>query len=260
MSAQSELRMHDLSKRREAQLFNHLRMTGDPGTRETLVRRYLPLARHTARRFQRPIDSFDDVYQVACYALLKAVDRFDPDRGLAFTTYAIPTMVGELKRYARDTGWGVRVPRGLQDRVLEVDQAITDLTGRLGRSPTAAEVAAERGLTTEELLEIMEAAAGSRFESLDTPLGAEAEAATRLDTIGGPDPHFDLMENAHAIGSALRALEDRERTILRLRFGEELSQSQIARRLGISQMHVSRLLRRTLDRLAEEVEEQALAG
>ena len=252
--------MDEFSRHREAQLFHKVRNSGDPHARDALVRRYLPLAHHTARRFQRPADSFEDLFQVASYALVKAVDGFDPGRGLAFTSYAIPTMVGELKRYARDTSWGMRVPRRLQERVLDVERTTSDLTGRLGRSPTTAEIAAELNTTTEEVLEAIEAGSNHALESLDMRLTMDGDSGTRLDTVGGVDPRYELVEDANAIAPALRALPAREREILALRFGQELPQSEIARRLGISQMHVSRLLRRTLDELGKEVEERALAS
>jgi RNA polymerase sigma-B factor len=252
--------MHDLSKHREKQLFLQLRATGDPTAREALIRRYLPLARHAARRFQRSSDAIDDLCQVAAYALVKAVDGFDPSRGLAFTSYAIPTMTGELKRYARDTGWGLHVPRGLQERVLDVDRVVSDLTLRDGRSPSPGQIAEEMGLSSEEVLEALEAASNHVLESLDTPLGVENDSVTRAETLGREDPRYELVDELQAIAPALRMLPARERQILALRFGEELPQSEIARRLGISQMHVSRLLRRTLDELAKQVEPTAMAG
>lgn len=252
--------MNDLSRRREAKLFTHLRQTGDPRTREELVRTHLPLARHAAKRSRRSRDSVDDLYQVACYALVKAVDGFDPSRGLAFSSYAIPTISGELKRYARDTGWGMRVPRGLQERILKVERTIADLTAESGRSPTTAQIADAAGLSSEAVLEAIEAGSNHALDSLDTPLRAEPDAATRLETIGTADPGYEFVENALAVAPALRELPERERTILSLRFGKELPQSEIATRLGISQMHVSRLLRRTLDDLADRVERQALVG
>jgi RNA polymerase sigma-B factor len=250
----------DLSRRREARQFTHLRKTGDPLLREALICRYLPLARHAARRFRRPNDSIEDLYQVASYALVKAVDGFDPERGLAFTSYATPTITGELKRYARDTGWGMRVPRGLQERVLDVERAITALTAELGRSPSPAQVAEATGLPAEEVVEALEAASNHMLESLDMPAGAGSDALTRGDTVGAIDPTFELVDAVQAVSPALRELPERERLMLSLRFGEELPQSEIARRLGISQMHVSRLLRRTLDDLSQRVEESALAS
>ena len=250
--------MHHPSARPEMRLFSELRRTGSPQAREALVRRYLPLARHTARRFQRASDSLEDLTQVASYALLKAIDGFDPSRGLAFSSYAIPTITGELKRHARDTSWGMRVPRGLQERVLDVERTITDLTPRLRRSPTPAEIAGEMGVETEQVIEAIEAGSSYTLESLNASLSVDAEAGTRMDMIGAEDPHYDLVDDTHALGPLLRDLPARERTILALRFGEELPQSEIARRLGISQMHVSRLLRRTLDQLHEQAEAEQL--
>jgi RNA polymerase sigma-B factor len=255
--------MNDLSKRPEADLFRELRETGDPVVRETLVRRYLPLARHTARRFQRNSDASEDLFQVACYALLKAIDKFDPDRGLAFSSYAIPSMSGELKRHARDTGWGMRVPRGLQERVLKVDQAITRLTASEGRSPSPARIAEGLGLTSEEVLEAIEAGANHSLESLDKPMSSgdpDSTMGPRVEILGSEDPGYDLVDAVQTLAPAIRELPKRERALLALRFGEELPQSEVARHLGVSQMHVSRLLRRTLDRLAERVDDQALAS
>ena len=252
--------MQHRQTRSETDLFLELRRTGSPRAREALVRRFLPLARHTARRFQRSNDSLEDLTQVASYALLKAIDGFDPSRGLAFSSYAIPTITGELKRHARDTSWGMRVPRGLQERVLDVERTINDLTPRLRRSPTPAEIAAELGIDTEEVVEAIEAGSSYTLESLNASLSVDSEAATRMDLIGADDPHYELVDDAHALSPLLRELPARERTILALRFGEELPQSEIALRLGFSQMHVSRLLRRTLDRLHEQVEDGQLAA
>jgi RNA polymerase sigma-B factor len=252
--------LNDLSRRREARLFTHLRRTGDPATRDALVRKYLPLARHTARRFQRGTDSSEDLFQVACYALVKAIDGFDPARGLAFSSYAIPTITGELKRHARDTGWGMRVPRGLQERILEVDRAVAALTAERRRSPTPAEIADATGLSSEDVLEALEAGSNHVLESLDTPLGDPTDPLSRIDTLGADDPGYEFVEDAQTVAPVLRELPHRQRTILSLRFGAELPQSEIARELGISQMHVSRLLRRTLDDLAEQLGDEALAS
>jgi RNA polymerase sigma-B factor len=252
--------MNDLSKRTEAQLFSELRETGDSRIREKLVRRYLPLARHVARRF-RGGDAADDLFQVASYALVKAVDKFDPGRGLAFSSYAVPTISGELKRHARDTGWGIHVPRGLQERSLAVERTVASLTASEGRSPTTARIAKELGLTTEEVLEAIDAGANHTLESLDTPLSSsEADSASRIEQVGGEDRRYGLVEDVHALAPVLRTLPDRERTMLMLRFGEEMPQAEIARHLGVSQMQVSRMLRRTLDGLAERVDEHALAS
>ncbi len=206
------------------------------------------------------MDSIDDLYQVASYALVKAVDGFDPSRGLAFTSYATPTIGGELKRYARNNGWGLHVPRGLQERVLEVDRATSAFTASHGRSPTPGQIAEATGLSSEDVLETLEAASSHAPDSLDAPVGAGPEAVTRIDTVGGVDPAYELAEDAMSVAPALHQLPERERKILSLRFGEELPQSEIAQRLGISQMHVSRLLRRTLDDLSREVEVSAQTG
>jgi RNA polymerase sigma-B factor len=251
--------MNDLSKRTEAQLFSELRETGDSRIREKLVHRYLPLARHIARRFRG--DGAEDLFQVASYALVKAIDKFDPGRGLAFSSYAVPTISGELKRHARDTGWGIHVPRGLQERSLDVQRAVANLTASEGRSPTTARIGKELGLTTEEVLEAIDAGANHTLESLDTPLSSsEADSASRIEQLGGEDRRYGLVEDIHALAPVLRALPDRERAMLALRFGEEMPQAEIARHLGVSQMQVSRLLRRTLEGLAERVDEHALAS
>jgi RNA polymerase sigma-B factor len=252
--------LNDLSKRREIRLFTHLRRTGDPAAREALVSKYLPLARHTARRFQHGTDPSEDLYQVACYGLVKAIDGFDPSRGLAFSSYAVPTISGELKRHARDTGWGMRVPRGLQERILDVDRAVAALMAERGRSPTPAEIADATGLSAEDVLEALEAGSKHVLESLDEPLGDPTDPMSRIDTVGAADPGYEFIENAQTVAPALRDLPRREQTILSLRFGSVLPQSEIARRLGISQMHVSRLLRRTLDELAEQVGDGVLAS
>jgi RNA polymerase sigma-B factor len=247
--------VNDLTKRREAHLFEKVRQTGDPSARETLIRRYLPLARHTAHRFRQNGDSLEDLFQVACYALVKAIDKFDPARGLAFSSYAVPTMTGELKRHRRDTGWGMRVSRGLQERVLDVERAVARLTTSDGSSPSVARIAGDLGLPTEEVLEALEAATNHRPESLDTPRASdEPESGSRFETVGEEDPLYELVDDIHTVGPAVRELPDRERTILALRFFDELPQREIAARLGISQMHVSRLLRRTLDSLREQLE------
>jgi RNA polymerase sigma-B factor len=170
-------------------------------------------------------------------------------------------MTGELKRHARDVGWGMRVARGLQERVLDVENAIARLTASEGRSPSPSRIAQELGLTSEEVLEAIDASANHTLESLDTPMSfGESDSAARIDAVGAEDPRYGLVDDIQALAPALRELPERERTMLALRFGEELPQSEIARHLGVSQMHVSRLLRRTLDGLAERVGEEALAS
>jgi RNA polymerase sigma-B factor len=210
--------------------------------REEMAIRYLPLAHHLARRYSRGAD-FDDLYQVASFALLKAVDRFDPGRGLAFTSYAVPTIVGELKRYFRDHGWAVRVPRDLQELKLRVDRATESLTARLGRSPTPAELAAETGAPVELVLEAFAARTAHYPDSLDRPVDDDGDEGL---SVGHDDPGFERAEDTAVVERLMRCLSEREREILRLRFEDDLTQAEIAGRLGLSQMHVSRLIRRSI--------------
>lgn len=222
----------------------------DASSRDELVERFLPLARQLARRYQRGNEPLDDLIQVASIGLVKAVDRYDPERGTAFSSYAVPTILGELKRYFRDSGWAVHVPRGMQERVMNVNQAIARLSRELGRSPTASEVSQEIGETPELVLEAMEASIAYDAVSLDTPRSAEDdEGDTYADTMGMIDERFELVEYKSAIGPTMRALPERDRLVLKLRFEDDLTQLEIAERIGVSQMHVSRLIRRALKRL-----------
>lgn len=225
---------------------------GDLDAREQLVVALQPLARRLAARYGHTTESRDDLEQVANIGLLKAIDRHDPDRG-PFRAYAIPTIVGELKRHFRDRGWALHVSRSLQERVLAVGDAIDELTGRLGRSPVPREIAEATGLTLEEVLEALEGASAYAPTSLDGPrsAGGDEDGGTLGDTLGAEDDRYELVELGASIEPELRALPERERTILRLRFVEDLTQSEIAERVGISQMHVSRLLRRSIERLAK---------
>jgi RNA polymerase sigma-B factor len=222
----------------------------DQGAREEVVERFLPLARQLSRRYARPNEPVDDLFQVASMGLLKAIERFDPERGNAFSTFAVPTIVGELKRYFRDTGWAVHVPRPIQERIGHVNKCVAELTRRNGESPSPAEVADCVGASVEEVLEAMEAASAFDAVSLDTPRGAEGdEGSAYAETVGAEDESYDLVEYNAVIGPTMAALPARDRLILRLRFERDLTQSEIADRLGISQMHVSRIIRRSLDRL-----------
>ncbi|MFL5849948.1 MAG: SigB/SigF/SigG family RNA polymerase sigma factor, partial [Solirubrobacteraceae bacterium] len=223
---------------------------GDQVARAALVERFLPLARQLARRYQRGDEPFDDLVQVASLGLVKAVDRFDLDRGVAFSSYAVPTILGELKRYFRDTGWAVHVPRGLQERVMKVDQTVSKLTIRLGRAPSVADIAEEMGLELEEVLEAMDASQAYDAVSLEAGRDTERpEEGTIGETLGEEDERLDLVEYGTAIEGTLRALPDRDRLVLKLRFVDDLTQSEIAERIGVSQMQVSRLIRRALERL-----------
>ncbi|MEA2374263.1 MAG: polymerase sigma-B factor [Thermoleophilaceae bacterium] len=224
--------------------------SGDRAARAEAMERFLPLARQLARRYARPNESIDDLFQVASIGLLKAVDRFDPSRGFAFSTFAVPTIVGELKRYFRDAGWAVHVPRPIQDRIVQINRVMGELSRTLGRSPTSAEVASAIGTSLEDVVEAMEAAKAFESISLETPRGSdEGEAGTYAETVGAPDEGYERVEYAATLEPTMAAMPARDRLILRLRFEEDLTQSEIANQLGISQMHVSRIIRRSLTRL-----------
>lgn len=235
--------------------FVEYRATGDRDLRNRLIEQHRGLAEQLARRFRGRGQSPDDLEQVAVLGLLKAVERFEPERGLAFTTFATPTVVGELKRHFRDATWSVRVPRRLQEHVLAVSNVVGPLGHELGRPPTIAEVAAATGFSEESVLEAMEANLAYTAGSLDAPIGdrddGDAGLASRL---GETDPGHADVEHRMLIESLLEELPERERTIVRLRFWDGWTQSQIADSIGISQMHVSRLLARTLDRLRARAE------
>ena len=198
--------------------------------------------------------SIDDLEQVASIGLVNAIDRFDPERGIQFSSFAAPSILGELKRHFRDHGWAVRVPRPIKDNVLLVNRAIDRLRGRLGRSPTPAELAAETKLTVEEVVEAIEAGTAIRATSLDALTAGAGDESFPRSVAGGCDGGLDLVIDRDAVGRCVRALPERERQVLYLRFAEDLTQSQIAERIGISQMHVSRLLRRSLKNAQELIE------
>lgn len=235
------------------ELFERYRDSRDGASRDALIEGFLPLARRIAARYQRPAEPLDDLFQVACVALIKAVDRFEPDRGVTFSSYAVPTMAGELKRYRRDHAWAVHVPRSLQELVLKVEGVVDQLAQR-GRSPTPNEVAAHLDIPIEDVLSAMEAGSAFRAASLDAPRRTDdGELRSAGEWIGDEDPRYELVEHDATIAPALKQLARRERLILHLRFVEDMSQSEIARRIGVSQMQVSRLIRQTLSRLREAV-------
>jgi RNA polymerase sigma-B factor len=234
----------------ERQLLIRYHREGDLAAREELAERFLPLARDLALRYTYTDEPFDDLLQVASLGLVKAIDRFDPKRGTKFTSYAAPTILGELKRHFRDKGWALHVPRDLQERTLAVSRATETLSKRLGRSPKVREVAAELDLSVEAVLEAQEAAASYEAASLDAPTSREdGESAALVDLIGDVDSSYNLVESRDAIAATWRALPEVERQVLELRFMHDLTQREIGERIGYSQMHVSRLLRRALDRL-----------
>src|SRR4051812_12116521 len=222
----------------------------DPTDREALVERFLPLARQLARRYQRPEEPFDDLLQVASLGLVKAIDRFDLEREVAFSSYAVPTILGEIKRYFRDRTWSVRVPRDLQELALKVDRAVAQLSLDLRRSPSVAEIARAVESSPEEVLEALEASGAYRATSLESPRGSDDEAGDTLgDTVGTDEQGFARAEDRATLAQLLRAVTPREREVLRLRFEEDLTQAEIGDRIGVSQMQVSRIIRQSLTRL-----------
>lgn len=237
------------------QLFQELVNTDDADRRavirEKLVEINLPLAEHLARRFRGRGEELDDLVQVATVALIKSIDRFDPQRGFEFSTYATPTIIGELKRHFRDKRWAVRVPRRLQELRLTLASATAELIQEVGRSPTVPELAARLGMTTDEIIEGLEACNAYTAASLDAPTQGAAEDGTALmrDAFGADDAALDEAESRQALRPLIARLPQRERRILVLRFFDDMTQSQIAREMGISQMHVSRILARTLAEL-----------
>jgi len=222
----------------------------DPVDREMLVERFLPLARQLARRYQRPEEPFDDLFQVACLGLVKAIDRFDLEREVAFSSYAVPTILGEIKRYFRDRTWSVRVPRDLQELALKVDRAVSDLSLDLHRQPTVEEIGAKVGAEEEDVLEALEASGAYKATSLESPRGSEDESGDTLgDTLGTEEHGFALAEDRATIEHLMRSITPREREVLHLRFAEDLTQAEIGERIGVSQMQVSRIIRQSVARL-----------
>jgi RNA polymerase sigma-B factor len=240
--------------------FADYRRTGDRALRDELVEAHVPLAQYLSRRFAHRGESHDDLLQVALLGLLKAVERFDPERGLQFSTFATPTIVGELKRHFRDRGWAMRVPRRVQELHLQLGRAVGSLSQREGRSPTPAELAAYLGVSEEEVLEAMEAGGMYRLASLDAPAPATEDGGDLIGMIGQEDGELDRVEHADELSNLLDALPERERAIVCLRFFRGLTQSEIAERIGISQMHVSRLLARSLDQLRRDARASVGAG
>jgi RNA polymerase sigma-B factor len=240
----------------ETLLWRRLRDQRDPAAREELVRRYLPFAKNLALRYRGASESFDDLLQVANLGLVNAVDRFDPARGTPFAAFASPTILGELKRHFRDRVWTVRVPRGLHDRMAEVEKATALLTVELQRSPSVGEIAERMEIDPTDVLEVMEANHNRRPLSLDRPVGGEEDESPASEWIGNEDSGYELIEDKLALEGVLPHLDERERVVLHLRFVEDMTQSQIAEQIGHSQMHVSRILRRTLEKIRTEVAEQ----
>lgn len=245
----------------DAARFAEYRRTRDRRLRDALVEEHEPLARYLAHRFERRGESSDDLLQVALVGLFKAVERFEPDRGLRFSTFATPTITGELKRHFRDRGWMVRVPRRVQELHLQVATVTAELAQDLGRPPTTAEIARRVGASEEEVLEATDAGGLYRLASLDMPVatGENEDGSDLASLIGDADPDLDRVEQRSEVSDLLAFIPPRERRIVCLRFFEELTQSQIAEEVGLSQMHVSRLLHRSLATLRAHARTRAMA-
>jgi RNA polymerase sigma-B factor len=237
---------------------------GDARARELLTERYLPLARRLARRYQRREEPLEDLVQVASLGLLKAIDRFDADRDVAFSSFAVPTVLGEIKRHFRDRTWSVRVPRDLQELVLRVDRAAAELSVGKRRAPTVAELAEAVGATEEQVLEALRAAGAYHAGSLDAPrpgrVDADAAGESLADALGEDEDGFERAEERATLAPLLARVSSRERLVLTLRFGEDLTQAEIGERIGVSQMQVSRLIRQALTRLRASAAEPPSPG
>lgn len=224
--------------------------------RERIVGRCLPLADHVASHFARRGEGIEDLTQVARLGLMNAVNRFDPDKGPSFIGFAVPTMMGEVRRYFRDYSWGMRVPRRLRELHVQISRTTGELAQKLGRAPTAGELAQVLEVPREEIVECLVAGDAYRLDSLDAPLGADGSGKPRLvaDAVGGVDPQIEHITNREAVQALVGALPQRERQVLHMRFFESMTQSQIAERIGVSQMQVSRILSSTLRCLRDQLE------
>jgi RNA polymerase sigma-B factor len=245
----------------EKQLFLQYHRTGSRRDRDALIERFMPLARSLARRYRRGPEPLEDLEQVASLALLRAVEGFDPTRGLAFSSYAVPSIAGALKRHYRDFGWSVRMPRDLQELALRIDRFNDEAWATNGSAPTATEIAEKAGVSVEAVVAAREAHLALRADSLDQPLRSTEDdaGASLLDTIGSSDGDYDRAFDRVVLDSLLATLDERDRTIVRLYYREELTQSEIGERLGLSQMHISRLLRQaTAQLVAAAQDDEAL--
>jgi RNA polymerase sigma-B factor len=234
---------------------------GDLAARAKLIEQYMSLVRSLARRYSYRGEQLEDLVQIGAIGLIKAIDRFDVNRGVELTTYATPNIIGEIKRHFRDRGWSVRVPRGLQELNIQLSRLIEQLTVQHGRSPTIPELAKAAGVTDEEVLEALES--GRAYSSLSLSAGSgggdDDGELDPLESLGTEEHQYEVSEDRAVLAPGFRVLDERERRILHLRFFEGLTQSQIAQQVGISQMHVSRLIRRSLEKIRDEIaaEEQA---
>jgi RNA polymerase sigma-B factor len=250
MQAAPKLRTIPGAQDDPTQLFVRWQQDCDYAARDELMQRFMPLARSLARRYDRSSEPLEDLLQVASLGLLKAMDRFDPRRGNRFASFAIPTILGEMRRYFRDSGWSVHVPRGAQERALKVRDAQQHLTNRRGRAPTVNQLAEYLEWDAEDVIGALQAIQAYEALSLDAPCPSnEEDAMTYGDTVGREDARYELVELRATVTAVLDHIPERERLMLRMRFVEDLTQTEIAARVGVSQMQVSRLLRRSLDQL-----------
>ena len=241
-------------ERTDRELLRRYHHDGDVQARERLIEQYLPLVRSLARRYSYRGEQLEDLVQVGCIGLIKAIDRFDVDRGVELTTYATPNIIGEIKRHFRDKGWSIRVPRGLQELNVKLSKVIEELTVQLERSPTIPELAKAASVEEEEVLEALETGQAYSTLSLSAPSsGDDNEDLDPLESLGELEPEYEVSEDRAVLAPGLRVLNERERKILHLRFYDGLTQSQIAQQVGISQMHVSRLIRRSLEKMRAEI-------
>jgi RNA polymerase sigma-B factor len=252
-----------VAERNDKELLRRYHEHGDLAAREQLIEQYMSLVRSLARRYSYRGEQLEDLVQIGAIGLIKAIDRFDLNRGVELTTYATPNIIGEIKRHFRDRGWSVRVPRGLQELNVQLSRLMETLTVQLARSPTIPELAKAAGVEEEEVLEALES--GRAYSSLSLSSGGGSDEDGELDpleSLGEIEHQYEVSEDRAVLAPGFRVLDERERTILHLRFFEGLTQSQIAQQVGISQMHVSRLIRRSLEKIRAEiaVEEQAKAG
>jgi RNA polymerase sigma-B factor len=245
----------DRRAREDSRLFRAWVDGGDRRARAQLIERFLPLARSLARRYERGSEPLEDLVQVASVALVKAIDRYDPARGYAFSSFAVPTIAGELKRHFRDQTWMVRPPRGIQEVTLRVEGALARLSQQLDRSPTTSELAAAVGCSDEEILEAMQARSARGALSLHAPQGDPGDAMSLQDTLGADDPGLERAEQRAQLDGLMAEVSPRAREMLRMRFEEDMTQAEIGAAIGISQMQVSRILRQTIARLREVAEE-----
>ena len=241
-------------EKRDRELLRRYHQRGDLAAREQLIETYMSLVRSLARRYSHRGEQLEDLVQIGAIGLIKAIDRFDVNRGVELTTYATPNIIGEIKRHFRDRGWAVRVPRGLQELNVQLSRLLERLTVQLGRSPTISELAEAASVDEEEVLEALESGRAYRSLSLSSPGGgSDEDEVDLLETVGVEEHAYEVSEDRAILAPGFRVLDDRERQILRLRFFDGLTQSQIAQQIGISQIHVSRLIRRSLEKIRQEI-------